>query len=138
MGVGKVLVVDDNAYARQAVGLLLTKAGYDVVEAEDGAQAIQVMASEDHASDIDTVICDLDMPTMNGSQTLSYFKAHYPLIPLIILTGAPDFVLTDVLAKQGITDYLLKPVSEKRLLETVRVNVRLHELRQRQGGGISG
>ena len=112
MGLGRVLVIDDNAYARHAICLILTKAGYEVAEAE--------------------VICDLEMPHVSGSQTISYFRSRYPLIPLVILTGASDFVLTEVLRNHGVTDYLLKPVSEKRLLEVVRVNVRLHELRQRQ------
>ena len=129
---GRVLVIDDNVYARQAVCLLLNKAGYEVLEAEDGQKAIQIMGHDTNASRVDTVICDLEMPHVSGSQTLSYFNTHYPLIPLVILTGASDFVLTEVLREQGITDYLIKPVSGKRLLEVVRVSVRLHELRRDQ------
>jgi two-component system chemotaxis response regulator CheY len=132
MPLGKILVVDDNAYARHAVCLILTKAGYDVVEAEDGQQAIQIMERDENVHHVNAVICDLEMPHVSGSQTISYFRSRYPLIPLVILTGASDFVLTEVLRNHGVTDYLLKPVSEKRLLEVVRVNVRLHELRQRQ------
>ncbi len=132
MPLGKILVVDDNAYARHAVCLILKKAGYDVVEAEDGQQAIQIMGREENAHHVNAVICDLEMPHVSGSQTISHFRAHYPLVPLVILTGASDFVLTEVLRNHGVTDYLLKPVSEKRLLEVIRVNVRLHELRQRQ------
>ncbi len=128
---GRILVIDDNVYARQAVCLLLTKAKYEVVEAEDGQKAIEIMESG-KASGIDVVICDLEMPHVSGSQTISYFKIHFPLVPLIILTGASDFMLTEVLSEQGVTDYLIKPVSEKRLLEVVRVNVRLHELRRDQ------
>jgi two-component system chemotaxis response regulator CheY len=128
---GRILVIDDNVYARQAVCLLLTKAKYEVVEAEDGQKAIEIMESG-KASGIDVVICDLEMPHVSGSQTISYFKINFPLVPLIILTGASDFMLTEVLSEQGVTDYLIKPVSEKRLLEVVRVNVRLHELRRDQ------
>jgi two-component system chemotaxis response regulator CheY len=129
---GRILVIDDNVYARQAVCLILNKAGYEVLEAEDGEKAIQIMERDTKAASVDTVICDLEMPHVSGSQTITYFSTHYPLIPLVILTGASDFVLTEVLSKQGITDYLIKPVSEKRLLEVVRVNVRLHELRRDQ------
>jgi two-component system, chemotaxis family, chemotaxis protein CheY len=129
---GRVLVVDDNSYARQAVCLILTKAGYEVIEAEDGQTAVQIMARENSSSHINTVVCDLEMPHLDGSETISYFKRHHPLIPVVILTGASDFVLTEVLSRQGVTDYLLKPVSEKRLLEVIRVNVRLHELRRNQ------
>ena len=132
MDQGTVLVVDDNPYARQAVCLILTKAGYEVLEADDGHTAIQMMAHASGHSHVNTIICDLEMPLVTGSETISHFQRNYPLIPIVILTGASDFTLTEVLNRQGVTDYLLKPVSEKRLLETVRVNVRLHELRRSQ------
>lgn len=131
MAVGRVLIVDDQVYVRQAVRLVLTKAGYDVIEAEDGAQAIQVMGEHQDASDVDTIICDLQMPNIDGNQAITYFKRHHPQIPLVIMTGAPDFVLTEVLKNQGITDYLIKPVSDKRLLDLIRATVRLHELRKK-------
>jgi two-component system chemotaxis response regulator CheY len=129
---GRVLVIDDNGYARQVVCLTLTRAGYEVLEAEDGMKAIELMGQGTNASQVAAVVCDLEMPNLNGSETISYFKAHHPLIPIVILTGSPDFVLTDVLMRQGVMDYLLKPVSEKRLVEVVRVAVRLHGLRKSQ------
>ncbi len=131
MVLGRVLIVDDQLYVRQAVRLVLTKAGYDVIEAEDGAQGIQMMEEHQNASNVDTIICDLQMPNVDGEQTITYFKRHHPQIPLVILTGAPDFVLTEVLKNQGITDYLIKPVTDKRLLEVIRATVRLHELRKK-------
>jgi two-component system, chemotaxis family, chemotaxis protein CheY len=131
MTLGRVLIVDDQVYVRQAVRLVLTKAGYDVIEAEDGVQGIHIMGEHQNASDVDTVICDLQMPNVDGDQAITYFKRHHPQIPLVIMTGAPDFVLTEVLKNQGITDYLIKPVTDKRLLEVVRAAVRLHELRKK-------
>ena len=129
---GRVLVIEDNAYARQAVCLILNRAGYDVMEAEDGEKAIGMMGSDRNESSIGAVICDLEMPHLTGSQTIAYFRQNHPLIPIVILTGAPDFVVTEVLREQGVTDYLIKPVSEKRLLEVIRVSVRLHALRLKQ------
>lgn len=131
MGLGRVLIVDDQVYVRQAVRLVLTKAGYDVIEAEDGAQAIHILGEHQNASNVGTIICDLQMPNVDGDQAITYFKRQHPQIPLIILTGAPDFVLTEVLKSQGITDYLIKPVTDKRLLEVIRASVRLHELRKK-------
>jgi two-component system chemotaxis response regulator CheY len=131
MGLGRVLIVDDQVYVRQAVRLVLTMAGYDVIEAEDGAQAIHILGEHQNASNVDTIICDLQMPNVDGDQAITYFKRQHPQIPLIILTGAPDFVLTEVLKSQGITDYLIKPVTDKRLLEVIRASVRLHELRKK-------
>jgi two-component system, chemotaxis family, chemotaxis protein CheY len=128
---GRILIVDDQLYVRQAVRLVLTKSGYDVIEAEDGAQGIHIMAEHQNASTVDTIICDLQMPNVDGDQAITHFRRHHPQIPLVIMTGAPDFVLTEVLQNQGITDYLIKPVAEKRLLEVIRATVRLHELRKK-------
>lgn len=133
MAVGRILVVDDEPYIRQTVRMLLTRAGYEVVEAGDGEEAIKILNADDNSFKVDAILCDLQMPKVDGAQTLAYFRTHYPLVPLVILTGAPDFVLTDVLMKQGVTDYLLKPVSDKRLLQVIREAVRLHELRKQQG-----
>jgi FixJ family two-component response regulator len=97
-----------------------------------GKQPCTLCAYEKNPSHVNTVICDLEIPRVSGSETISFFQRNHPLIPIVILTGASDFVLTEVLSRQGVTDYLLKPVSEKRLLEVIRVNVRLNELRRNQ------
>jgi DNA-binding NtrC family response regulator len=132
MSLGTVLVVDDEAHIRKSVRLVLVKAGYDVIEAHNGEEAIAIMEAGDKAAKIDAILCDLQMPQIHGAQAIAYFKAHFPLVPVVIFTGEPDFVLTDVLMKQGVSDYLLKPVSDKKLLETIGTAVRLHELRQKQ------
>lgn len=129
---GRVLVIDDQVYARQAVSLILSKAGYEVVEAEDGGKALEVMEQDNNGTLVDTIICDLQMPTVDGNQAITHFKRQYPDIPIVIMTGAPDFILTEVLKNQGVADYLIKPVRDKRILEVVRVTVRLHQLRKQQ------
>jgi two-component system, chemotaxis family, chemotaxis protein CheY len=128
MALGRVLIVDDQVYVRQSVRLSLSRAGYEVIEAEDGAKAIQLMEDQ-NAPRVDTIICDLQMPNIDGDQTITYLKRHHPHIPIVIMTGAPDFVLTEVLKNQGVADYLIKPVADKRLLDVVRATVRLHQLR---------
>ncbi len=127
--------MDDEPPVRKPICLSLLKAGYEVVEAEDGEQAIKAMGSSDDPLLVDTILCDLVMPKFDGAQAISYFQLRYPSVPVVILTGAPDFVLTEVLRKQGVTDYLLKPVSERKLLQTIRVTVALHELRRRDASG---
>ena len=62
MGLGRVLVVDDEAVVRKSVSLILTKAGFDVIEAEDGEKAIATAKSGDNPLVLDTIICDLYMP----------------------------------------------------------------------------
>jgi two-component system chemotaxis response regulator CheY len=133
MTLGRVLVVDDQVYVRQAVSLVLSRAGYEVVEAEDGGKAIRLMAEDNNGSRVDTIICDLQMPTVDGNEAITQFKRHYPDVPIIIMTGAPDFILTEILKNQGVSDYLIKPVRDQRILEVIRGTVRLRQLRRNQG-----
>ncbi|MGQ0810771.1 MAG: response regulator [Nitrospiraceae bacterium] len=67
-----------------------------------------------------------------GAEVIAYLKTCHPTVPFIVLTAHREFLLTEVLAKQGVCDYLIKPVSEKKLLEVIRTAVRLHELRKQQ------
>lgn len=132
MALGTVMVVDDEVNARKTVRLTLSRAGYEVLEAEDGEEAIKVLNEGANAAKVGAILVDLQMPRMDGSAAISYFQTHHPTVPLIIMTGAPDFVLTEVMRKQGVTDYVLKPVSDKKLLQVVRVAVHLFDLRQKQ------
>jgi CheY-like chemotaxis protein len=127
-----VMIVDDDPDIRNVLHFTLTKAGYRVVEASDGEAAIARMKSSDQAEDIATIICDLQMPNMNGAEVIAHLRTHYPTIPFVILTADPNFLLNEVLAKQGACDYLIKPMSKEKLLAAVRVGVRLHELREKQ------
>ncbi|MGQ0809633.1 MAG: response regulator [Nitrospiraceae bacterium] len=132
MSLGKILVVDDDPDVRKVVRLVLTKAGYEVVEAEHGEQALQLMRTGDHASTVATILSDLQMPQVNGAELIAHFKAHYPTVPYVVMTGSTDFLLTEILMKEGVCDYVIKPVSQTKLLDIIRVSVRLHELRKKQ------
>ena len=63
---GRVLVVADEPRIRRLVHLTLTKAGYEVVEAQDGEHAIQVLNSGDNPLMVDIILCDIWMPKVNG------------------------------------------------------------------------
>jgi len=64
MAEGRVLVVDDEADVRRTIRLTLTKAGLDVVEAEDGQKGIDAIRSGDNPLAVDTIICDMQMPNV--------------------------------------------------------------------------
>ena len=112
---GGVLVVDDEGAIRKVVRMALEKDGYYVVDAEDGAQAIRILNEGEHPMVIDVIITDIRMPNINGIEAIKYFQREYPSLPLIVLTGFPDIDLATQLMKQGITDYLVKPVDRKKL-----------------------
>jgi two-component system response regulator YesN len=131
MGDTTLLVVDDDTDVRQSIRLLLTKAGYRVIEAADGHHAIATLSATP-SPDISAILVDLHMPQVGGAQVIRFLKAHCPTVPFVVLTADRDFLLTEVLAKEGVCDYLIKPISKDKLLESVRVAVRLHQLRQQQ------
>lgn len=116
---GRVLVVDDEADVRKAVSLALTKSGYQVIEADDGKKAVEVISSDDNPLMVDMIICDIRMPNVNGVEAIAYFRRQYPALPIIVLTGFPDVQLATSLLKQGVADYVVKPVERDKLVAAV-------------------
>lgn len=124
---GGVLVIDDEPDVRKVVRLTLEKAGYYVVEAEDGGQAIQVLNEGEHPMVLDVIMSDIRMPRINGLEAMTYFQREYPSIPLIVLTGFPDLEMAMQLMKRGVTDYLVKPVEPEKLIMAI-----VHAINQRR------
>jgi len=119
MALGRILVVDDEPEVRKSVRLTLTKANYEVIEAEDGEKAIQAIRSGDNPVMIDAVVCDLYMPKLGGKEAIAWFRSQFPSVPIIVMTGQPDVKGATDLMKQGAADYLIKPVEPAKLTEVV-------------------
>ena len=128
MGLGRVLVVDDEADIRKSVRLILTKAGFDVVEAEDGEKGIAAIKADGNALLVDAIICDLYMPKVNGMEAIAYFRSQFPSVPVIVLTGKPDTSNAAAMFRQGVMDYLIKPVEPEKLVSTVHKAAQAHVL----------
>lgn len=126
MGLGRILVVDDEAHIRTTVKMALTKAGYDVVEAEDGEKAIQVIKSDDNPLMVDMILCDMQMPKIDGAGAIAHFLKQFPSVPIVVMTGHPDIQTATKLMKQGIKDYLVKPIEKEKLLAVVEDAVKQH------------
>lgn len=129
---GRVLVVDDEVVVRKTVSLSLSKAGYEVLEAADGEQAITELNEGDNPLVVDAILCDIRMPKINGVDAIAYFRAQYPTIPVVVLTGYPDVQLATALMKQGVKDYLVKPVTKDQLLEVIDRAVAQHVILDNQ------
>jgi two-component system chemotaxis response regulator CheY len=112
-------VVDDEPLVRQVVRMTLEKAGYDVLEAENGEKAIDAINSNENPLVLDVVICDIRMPRINGVEAIEYFQRQYPHVPLIVLTGYPDTNMAVSFMRHGVVDYLVKPVNAERLRTAV-------------------
>lgn len=129
---GRVLVVDDEAQVRKPITLTLQNAHYDVIEAEDGQQAIQLLQSRDNPLLVDTILCDIRMPKINGTQAIHYFRTQFPSVPVVVLSGYLDVELAVSLLKQGVLDYLVKPVEKDQLLEVIKKSVKQHVIMKDQ------
>jgi two-component system chemotaxis response regulator CheY len=119
MSRGRILVVDDEEDVRKSVRLVLMKADYDVVEAEDGDIAIKRLIINTNPFKVGLIICDLEMPNVNGMEAIAYFRQEFPSVPIIVLTGYPMLAGAIDLFKQGIVDYLEKPISPEKLTQAV-------------------
>ena len=125
---GRVLIVDDEPDIRKVVRMTLLKAGYDVLEAENGEKAIEVINSGENRLLLDVIICDIRMPKVNGIEAIAYFRQNYPRVPLIVLTGFPDTDMATSLLRQGVVDYLVKPVEGDKLKASVARAMEQREL----------
>ena len=123
---GRILVVDDEAQVRKPISLMLAKDGYEVVEAADGEEAIEALRSGDNPLMVDTVLCDIRMPKINGKEAIAYFRNQFPGVPIVVMTGYPDVELAVSLMRQGVRDYLIKPVTKEELLSVIRKSVDQH------------
>jgi CheY-like chemotaxis protein len=113
-----VLLVDDSITVRQTLALTLEKAGYQVLQAKDGYEAIEQFR---HHRDIQLVICDIEMPRMNGFEFLKYRQQDPALVdtPVVILTSRSASKHRLIASELGATDYITKPYLEDKLLKTV-------------------
>lgn len=130
----RILIVDDDPQAHQALQLLFRAEGYPVQLAESAAQALEMI---DRAPP-DVVLTDLQMPEMDGIALCRGLHAHSPGLPVIVLTGFADTSTAVRALQAGAEDYLTKPVdfdelqvSIQRAIERRAASVECEQLRAR-------
>ncbi|HEY9643045.1 MAG TPA: hybrid sensor histidine kinase/response regulator, partial [Coleofasciculaceae cyanobacterium] len=112
-----ILIVEDSITTRQTLALSLQKAGYQVLQAKDGQEALDQLQQ----SPVRLVICDLEMPRMNGFEFLSHCQRDPALasLPVIILTSRSSEKHRLLASQLGATAYITKPYIEHKLLNMV-------------------
>jgi two-component system, chemotaxis family, chemotaxis protein CheY len=125
---GRVLIVDDEPNVRKLVSMTLKRGGYEVIEAEDGQKGMDAIRSGDNPLVLNVIICDIHMPKVSGTEAIQYFRAQFPSVPIVVLTGHPDVEHAVSLFKQGVVDYLVKPIQPEKLLDVVKKAAAKHEL----------
>lgn len=113
-----ILLVDDSLTLRQTLTLTLQKAGYQVSQAQDGLAALQFLRQQ---SQVELIICDVEMPRLNGFEFLSQFRrdTQLPKVPVVMLTSRSGSKYRQLALELGATGYLTKPYTDKELLTTV-------------------
>ncbi len=126
----RILVVDDESRMRKLVKDFLIKNNYDVIEAEDGAQALDLFYKD---KEIALIILDIMMPKMNGWQVCKEIRDHSQ-VPIIMLTAKAEE--RDELQgfQLGVDEYITKPFSPKILV--ARVEAVLKRSRQNIEDGV--
>ncbi|KPA18141.1 response regulator receiver protein [Candidatus Magnetomorum sp. HK-1] len=112
----KIMLVDDEKRFLETTAKLLNKKGMDVITAESGVKALEVLI----LNDIHIVILDVKMPGMDGIETLKKIKANFPLVEVIMLTGHGTMDSAIDGLKAGASDYLIKPAEIDELIRCVK------------------
>jgi two-component system, cell cycle response regulator len=107
----KILIVDDDPFILELLGIFISSFGYEFAAAEDGLQAVELLKKAEYT----IVITDMKMPRMDGMQLLKHIKENYPVIDVIVVTGyTGSFSYTDVI-KAGASDFISKPFNADEL-----------------------
>jgi CheY-like chemotaxis protein len=111
----RALVVDDDVETVELMTAILSTAGYEVLAAHTGADALMLLQLESPA----VVLLDLQMPGMSGLDVLRRLRMVRPDVPVVVVSGQSDGEIARATLKRGAVDYIRKPAQPDHLLRTV-------------------
>lgn len=114
-----VLIVDDSATVRQQVSMALKQAGFATVEAADGREGLAMIDSN---RNIQMVVCDVNMPNMNGLEMVEKVKskAENKSLPILMLTTEGQPSLVKRAKEAGAVGWIVKPFDANQLVQTAK------------------
>jgi two-component system nitrogen regulation response regulator NtrX len=121
-----ILIVDDEEGIRQVLSDCLRDEGYRVLLAEDGFQALRLLADEP----VELVILDVWLPNMGGIEVLQRIKAEHPEVEVVVISGHGNINLAVQAVKLGAFDFLEKPLSLEKTITVVQNALRLEQLKR--------
>jgi two-component system chemotaxis response regulator CheY len=115
----KVIVIDDSVTVRQQVGMALRQAGFEVIEAADGDEGVELIG---RTTDAAMVICDVNMPRMGGLELLELVKkdGKNANLPVLMLTTEGQPQLIERAKKGGAKGWVVKPFKPELLVAAVK------------------
>jgi CheY-like chemotaxis protein len=112
----RILVVEDDYSTRRLVSQILRHQGYEVVETENGLEAVDALEND---PGYDLIVTDLRMSHMDGLELLAEVQLRWQHIPVVILTVHTVAEWRETALKQGAFDYLTKPFSQNELVTVI-------------------
>ena len=115
----RVLIVDDNADARNTIAMLLEMEGFAVMVAANGREAVELQ----RRAPVDVVLTDIFMPEKDGIETIQEIRAANPSVQIAVMSGSQKGRLETlrVVARElGVARFLIKPIEPRVLIDTVR------------------
>ncbi len=112
-----IMIIDDSATLRQVVAVTLKKAGYDVIEANDGKDALNKLTGQK----VNLIICDVNMPNMDGITFLKEIKnkPNYKFTPVIMLTTESQEAKKQEGRAAGAKAWVVKPFKPEQMLAAI-------------------
>lgn len=111
-----ILVIDDERAIRNTLKDILSFEGFEVEEAADGAEGLEMIKAKDY----NCILCDVKMPKMDGIEVLEKVKELKPDIPFVVISGHGNIETAVDAVKKGAYDFIAKPPDLNRLLITIR------------------
>ena len=114
----RILTIDDSKTMRDMLMLTLSNHGFDVLQAVDGQDGINVLAKEN----VDVVITDINMPIMDGYQVIEHLRKdrEYDSTPILVLTTESDKEKKERARRLGATGFIVKPFNPVGLVDAIR------------------
>ncbi len=113
-----VMIVDDEEFITQLAAIVMTEAGYRVVTARDGMQALEIYRElKDHIS---LVILDFSMPVMDGSDVFDELQAINPKVSVVLSSGFTEHDRLRSMLSRGLRGFIPKPYTQQKLLSQIR------------------
>jgi DNA-binding response OmpR family regulator len=110
----RICLIDDDIFVRDALGLGLSDAGFEVLSAPGAAAGYDLIAREE----VDAVVSDLNMPGTDGAQLIAQLRARWPKLPVVAISGASVIdgrSVLDVARARGADATLIKPFRAREL-----------------------
>jgi len=116
----KALTIDDSYTVRNLIKMTLEDLGFEVDEAENGKQALEKTSSTKY----DVILCDINMPIMNGLEFLKEFKKTDRTTPVLMLTTETELEKKQQAKEYGATGWIVKPFNPDDLIKVIKRVVR--------------